>query len=120
MITRIAWCEAASAGLARALQGPILQIVEAEVRRGQSMLWECSDELHHAYCVTRVDNNPIEFVVVAFEGTGMMTFAAPFIEAAKSRGIPMRIHTVSPVVARLVRKLGFDFESMELVLRRAA
>lgn len=117
VITRIAWCDEAARGLSRALEGPILGIVEAEVRAGVSMLWECRDGDHRAYCVTRVDFNPTEFVIVAFEGTGMHRFGPTFIEAAKVRGIPMRAHTVSPVVARLIRRFGF--KESEFVLRRA-
>lgn len=117
MITRIEWCEDAERGLARAIDGPILQIIAHEVRAGVSMLWKCEHEQHRAYCVTRVDLNPTEFVIVAFEGTGMHVFAPSFIEAAASRNIPMRAHTVSPVVARLVRRFGF--REAEYVMRRA-
>lgn len=117
MIRRIAWCDEAALGLSRALVGPILGIVESEVRAGVSMLWECRDDTHHAYCVTRVDFNPTEFVIVAFEGSGMLTFGPEFVEAARSRGIPARVHTVSPVVARLLRRLKFELQ--EYVLRAA-
>jgi hypothetical protein len=118
MITRIAWSDAVDRGLARALPEMIRSIVAAECRAGVSQVWECDEGAHHAYVVTRVDANPTEWVMVAFEGSGMHKFAPAFIAAARERGIPMRVHTVSPVIARLLRPLGF--QQTEYVLRRAA
>lgn len=116
MIKRVAWSPDADRGLARALPDSLLRaIVQGEVERGVSMLWECEDELHHAYCVTRVDTNPTEFVVVAFEGSGMMTFGKEFIAAARSRNIPLRAHVTNPVVERLLRRL--TLKRSEVVLR---
>ena len=116
MIRQVAWTAPARAGLARALPPATLDFIEAEVRAGISALWECSQAEHHAYCVTRVDQNPTTFVIVAFEGTGMHLFAPSFIAAAESRNLPMRAHTVSPIVARLIRRYGF--RTAEFVCRR--
>jgi hypothetical protein len=118
MISRIAWCAAAAAGLGEALPAATLAIVAGEVQRGVSMLWDCSTHEHHAYCVTRVDGTPLQLVIVAFQGSGMHVFAPAFIAAAQSRGLAMRAHTVSPIVARLIRKFGF--QQREFVCRRAA
>lgn len=81
------------------------------------MLWECRDDKHAALCVTRVDANPTEFVIVAFEGTGLLTFAPYFIEVARERGIPLRAHTTSRFMLRLLRRVGFRLE--EYVARAA-
>lgn len=117
MIERVAWSPDAERVLSRALAPLIVPIVADEVRRGLSMLWECKEGTHHAYCVTRVDDNPREFVVVAFAGSGLMTFGPHFVAAARSRNIPLRAHTTSPVIVRLVRPLGF--RHAEYVLRAA-
>ncbi len=122
MIKRIAWSDEAARGLSRALREPILSIVADEVRRGQSSLYHCVDGSEEAYCVTRIDDNPKEFVVVAFEGVGMVKFGRKFVAAAKAIGAPMRVHTMSPVVARLLRRLGFEFNPrhVEMIVRKAA
>lgn len=117
MIKIAAWCADAERELARALPPVILQIIATEIARGVSMLWQCDDGVHRAWCVTRVDPDPREFVIVAFAGSGLMSFGPHFIEAARSRGIPLRAHTVSPVIARLCRRLGFH--QAEYVLRAA-
>lgn len=117
MIKLAPWSADAERELARALPPVILSIVQNEVATGISMLWECADGLHHAFCVTRVDSNPREFVVVAFAGSGLMSFGPHFVEAARSRSIPLRAHTVSPVIARLLRRLGL--RTAEYVLRAA-
>lgn len=118
MIHRIEWNDHAANGLRRALTTPVLAIVEREVRSGVSMLWECKTDKHHAYCVTRIDQNPLEWVFVAFEGTGLEMFAKDFIAAADQRRIPIRLHTTSEVLLRLVRRLGF--QRREFVAVRAA
>lgn len=117
MIERVNWSGEAEQFLARALNRSVLAIVAAEVSQGVSMLWHCESSEHRAYCVTRVHPNPRELVIVAFAGSGMHTFAPAFLQAARSRGLPLRAHTVSPVVARLVRKFGF--QQSEYVLRAA-
>lgn len=119
MIRRITWSDEADRGLSRALPNALIRsIVAAEVQSGTSMLWDCENDTHHAYVVTRVDANPTEFVIVAFEGTGMLTFGPEFVAAARSRGIPLRAHVTNPIVARLLRKLGMRVD--EWVLRAAA
>lgn len=118
MIERVQWCDEAERAIARALPPVTLALVAEEVRQGVSMLWRCVDSDHRAWCVTRVDENPRELVIVAFAGSGMMSFAPAFITASESRRIPMRAHTVSPVISRLVRRLGFH--QSEFVLRRAS
>lgn len=114
-IQRVPWSDSAAHGLSHALPDPIMPIVEQEVRAGVSMLWECRDDSHHAYCVTRVDANPLELVVVAFEGQGMLVFGPLFVAAAHARGLPIRAHVTQPAVERMLRRLGL--QRSEIILR---
>lgn len=116
------WSDKAAKGLARALDPIVLELIAREVQSGLSTLWHCKSDAHEAFCVTRIDNNPREFVFVAFEGSGVLEFGPKFISAAKSLGLPMRLHTMSPVVARLVRRLGFDYDPqhVEMIIRKVA
>lgn len=107
MIQLIPWTDDAAQHLARALSFAELPLIAAEVRRGRSQLWLCTSDRHTAYCVTRVDPTPAEFVIVAFEGSGMHEFGPAFINAARARGLPLRAHVSSPVVERLIRRFGF-------------
>jgi hypothetical protein len=118
VIRQIAWCEDAANSLARALPGAVRDIVAGEVIAGVSLLWECKDDKHSAYVVTRLDWNPVELVVVAYEGSGMMHFGPHFVGWAKAKGIPCRAHVTSPVVERLLRKLGL--KRSEVIVRAAA
>lgn len=121
MIAQVPWSQEASDGLSRALPNAVIRsIVEAEVIRGQSQLWECKDETHKAFVVTRVDANPVELVVVAFEGSGMQHFGKYFIDAANARGIPLRAHVTNPIVERLLRRLGVKREYGEVIVRTRA
>lgn len=119
MITRTTWTNAASNVLEQALSQTILEIVRKEVADGISMLWHCKDDKHEAYCVTRLDGPPKEWCIVAFAGSGLMSFIKVFVEAAQRQQVPMRIHTVSPVLARIAKRWGFS-DRPEFVLRRAA
>lgn len=119
-VNQIAWTSDVDQALARALPNPVIRdIVAAEVRAGVSRLWHCRDELHEAYVVTRVDLNPSQLVVVAFEGSGMRAFGPWFIERAHAAGIPVRAHTVDPRVERLLR-MGLKFKRSEVILLREA
>lgn len=118
MIRQVPWTDEIAQRLSRALGGAlVLGIVEQEVRRGVSQLWECEDETHKAYVVTRLDHTPIEWCIVAYEGSGMMHFGPMFIAAARKRGLPIRAHVASPVVERLLRRLGM--KKSEVVVRVA-
>lgn len=115
-IKQVAWCDAAAAGLARALpSSAILEIVANEVRSGVSRLWHCRDGEHEAYCVTRIDLNPTQLVIVAFEGSGMKVFGPWFVARAHAQGIPVRAHVTDPRVERLLR-IGLRFRRSEIVL----
>lgn len=108
MITRVSWDESAERAFLRALPDQLIRsIVSDEVRNGISRLWLCKSAEHAAYCVTRLENNPREFVIVAFEGTGMHLFANSFIHAADSQHLAIRAHIANPVMTRLLRKYGF-------------
>jgi len=142
VIRQVAWSAEASDRLARALPGAVRDLVAREVLTNVAQLWECTDDTpiaragqpgevtlsgrspakvsphHSAYVVTRIDVNPLELVVVAYEGSGMMHFGPHFVNWARDRGIPCRAHVTSPVVERLLRKLKL-FRS-EVILRTAA
>ena len=108
MIRRINWNETAERAFLRALPDVLIRtIVADEVRAGISRLWECKSGVHTAHCVTRLDNNPREFVIVAFEGTGMHLFAETFIAAATSQRLDIRAHVANPIMGRLLRRYGF-------------
>lgn len=119
-ITQVDWSDAADAGLARALpNADIRAIVGNEVRAGVSRLWLCRDGEHEAYMVTRVDLNPTQLVIVAFEGSGMRAFGPWVIERAHAAGIPVRAHVTDPRVERLLR-IGLRFKRSEVILLREA
>lgn len=118
MIRQVPWTDDVAQRLSRALGGTlVLGLVGEEVKRGISQLWECSDDRHKAYVVTRLDTTPLEWCIVAYEGSGMMHFGPMFISAARTRGVPIRAHVASPVVERLLRKLGM--RRSEVVVRVA-
>lgn len=104
MIRQVQWSAAAAAGLSRALQGRTLAYVAREVQTGIAQLWRCQSADHEAYCVTRIDENPLTLVIVAFEGSGMLHFAPAFIQAARSRGLRLRAHTMSEQLARVLQR----------------
>lgn len=117
-IKQVAWSDAADRGLARALpSSEIRSIVADEVRRGIARLWHCRDGTHEAYAVTRIDLNPTQLVLVAFEGSGMNVFGPWFIARAHAQGIPVRAHVTDPRVERLLR-IGLRFRRSEVVLLR--
>jgi hypothetical protein len=119
MITRAEWSDEADAGLSRALPDATIRgIVAAEVKRGRSKLWLCKTDAHKAWAVTRLDSDPAEWVVVAFEGSGMMTFGPQFIAIAKANNIPLRAHVTSPLVEKLFSRLGMVRQ--EAIWRTAA
>lgn len=117
-IVQIAWSDTVDQALARALPNPVIRdIVAAEVRAGVSRLWHCRDDRHEAYVVTRVDLNPAQLVIVAFEGSGMRAFGPWFIERANQAGIPVRAHVTDLRVERLLR-MGLQFKRSEVILLR--
>jgi len=119
MITRATWSSESDAGLAKALPCPVLRsIVADEVTRGVSNLWRCTTDQHQAWAVTRLDHNPDELVVVAFEGSGMLTFGPMFVRAAQAANVPLRAHVTSPLVERLLRRLKLT--RSEVILRTRA
>ena len=120
MIRQVAWSAEASERLARALPGAVRDIVAREVLTNVAQLWECKDELHQAYVVTRIDVNPLELVVVAYEGSGMMHFGPHFVNWARDRGMPCRAHVTNPLVERLLRKLKLYRSEVILRTRAAA
>jgi hypothetical protein len=113
------WSAEADAGLAKAMPDAVIRsIVQAEVERGISKLWRCEDGEYSAWVVTRLDDNPPEWVIVAFEGTGMHRFGRHFVQAAKTQRVTLRAHVTNPVVERLLRPLGL--RRSEVILRASA
>lgn len=116
MIRTAQWSDGAAQVLSRALPPRTLRYIQAEVQRGISQLWECESEHHHAWCVTRIDRNPMTLVIVAFAGSGMLHFAPAFIGAASERGLRLRAHTMSEQLARVLgRRLRFAHREFVLV-----
>lgn len=118
MITRVPWSGEAEIMLAHPAGAECMPYLKREVLAGVAKLWRCEEGKHSAWIITRVDENPRELVICYAVGTGLHCFAAAFIEAARAAGIPMRVHTTSPFVARYVRRFGFA--QAEYVLRAAA
>jgi hypothetical protein len=94
-----------------------IEYLAREVQSGLSQLWECSDGEDTLRVITRVDQNPRELVICLVVGTGVEKFGPLFIAAARSKGLPMRMHTMSAAMARLCKRLGFVMA--EYVLRLA-
>lgn len=84
-----------------------IEYLAREVRNGVSQLWECSDGVDTLHVITRVDQNPRELVICLAVGSGMAKFAPLFVDAARRRAMPMRMHTASRAMARLCKRLGF-------------
>jgi len=118
VIRQVSWSAQASDRLARALPGAVRELVAREVMSGIALLWECTDQYHSAYVVTRIDPNPTELVIVAYEGSGMMHFGPYFLQWARDRGLPVRAHVTNPLVERLLRRL--KLYRSEVILRTAA
>ncbi len=120
MIKQVNWSDHAEQLLTEALpDAMILSLVKAEVQRGVSQLYHCKDSAHEGYAVMRVDNNPTDWVIVGYAGSGARHFWPMFQQLADARHLSMRTHTISPIVQRLLRPLGFEWNG-ERVLRRGA
>lgn len=86
------------------------------MQAGIAQLWRVSDARDCLYVITRLDSNPLEWVMCYVQGTGAQKFGPLFIDHAARRRWPMRIHTVSPAVVRLCQRMGFAVS--ETILRR--
>ena len=118
LIERIPWSEDAEAHMRNEAGRHCLPFLRAEVIRGRSKLWRCTDGPSLAHVVTRLDANPLELVIAYAEGRDMHKFAPWFIDSAHTRGIPLRIHTDSSAMARLLRQ-RWGLQLQEYVLRTA-
>ena len=101
-----------------AAAGKCIEFLREEINRGISELWHFKDDRDEAYVITRIDENPREFVVCYFEGSGMQKFGRLIVGAAHAKGMPVRAHTSQPAVARLLRRIGLSID--EMVLRSKA
>ena len=115
LIRQLPWSAEAEAHLKSAAAERCLAPLRDEVQRGIAQLWHFKDDTDEAYCITRTDLNPREFVVCYFEGSGLTKFGKVLRDAAHAKGIPMRAHTSQPAVARLIRRLNMKIQ--EYVLR---
>lgn len=91
-------------------------ILVNEVRRGVSQLWQCRDDRHELFVITRVDSTPPEWCVCWVCGTGTQIFAPLFIAVARSKGWRLRAHVDNLARARLFRRIA-NFQIEEYVLR---
>jgi hypothetical protein len=119
VIARRAWNAEAERDLARSA-GRDMAVIRRQVQADVAMLWECESDRNHAWCVTRLDADEAgaEWVIVLFEGSGLHEFVPLFVEAADSRGLPLRAHLNArrPGLKRMAARYGF--EVTELVVRR--
>lgn len=93
-----------------------LGYLQAEVQAGTIDVWQVSDESDTLFVLTRYEQDCNDWVICLAVGTGLAKFAPLFLRVAERRGWNMRMHTVSPAVARLCRRVGFR-DDPELVLR---
>jgi len=116
MIRAASWSEAAHAQIAR-IDAHCAEALRADVERGRATLWHCQSEAAEAYAVTRVDDNPREFVVCAFAGTPGASgeFVTVFRDAAHAQGLSIRVHVTSRELARLWSRFGL--RESEWILR---
>lgn len=110
------WSDAAEAALTDEASRSCLAHLKLEVQQGISTLWRCRSAAGELWLITRLDKNPTEWVMCLAVGRGLAQVAPQFIRAARDRGWPMRVHTESPAVARLLRRYGFAVA--EFVLRQ--
>jgi hypothetical protein len=115
-IREVPWTPEITKRLDHAAARACLSWLEREVRGGLSQLWECraGDQLLHV--VTRLDENPREWVICYVRGQGVATFGPHFCRIADAKRWPMRVHTTSRALVRMFRRLGF--RESEFVLRR--
>lgn len=86
-----------------------------EVRQGIAQAWRCSDGLDELHVITRLDRNPTEWVLCYGQGRGVRKFVPLFIAVARRKGWPVRLHTQSPALVRLTRRI--DGRVSEYVVR---
>lgn len=116
MIRQVPWSDAAHAQISRVGE-ETARLLRAEVERGRSMLWHCQSDKAEAFAVTRVDDNPREFVICAFAGTPGCSgeFLEVFREAAHAQRLSIRVHVISRELARLWCRFGL--RESEWILR---
>ncbi len=117
VINEIPWTDEITSRLQCEASRRCLPWLEREVRAGIAQLWECTAGRARLYVITRLDDNPREWVWCLAVGTGLAHFAPRFLAAAERKGWPIRFHTTSPAVARIARRHGFTAPP-ELVLRK--
>lgn len=86
------------------------------MRGGIAQLWECTSGADVLHVVTRLDENPREWVFCYARGTGITKFAPHFLAVADAKRWPVRVHTTSPALVRMARRFGFG--RPEFILRR--
>jgi hypothetical protein len=123
-IIAVKWNELASDWIAEAARGADKQL-RAEVEKGISQLWQCSDGELFGFAITRIEKdletNDFELVLVAGVGSGLIRFANYFIEFADKNNMTVRTHIVRPGLIKMFDKLGFKIaerREYEIVLRR--
>lgn len=115
ILEELEWTDDVTAALEHPTSHELLRWMPEQVRRGIAQLWRVRDQADCLYVITRVDRDPLEWTICYVRGSGLLKFAPIFLQLARSKDWPLRMHTVSLVTARLCRKLGFRVA--EYVLR---
>jgi len=86
-----------------------------ECEAGIAEIWRLKDNAHCLHVITRLDQNPTEWVIAWARGTGSQKFGPMLIEHAKRKGWPIRVHVGSLSKVRLFKRVGFRID--EYVMR---
>jgi hypothetical protein len=86
-----------------------------ETQAGIAEIWRISDETDCLHVITRLDQNPTEWVITWAIGTGSQKFGQLLRDHAKTKGWQIRVHVGTLARVRLFKRAGFTVD--EYVLR---
>jgi hypothetical protein len=115
-IREVPWTDDTTKLLAHPAARACLSWLEREVRGRVAQLWECRAGGKLAHVVTRLDENPREWVICYARGSGLALFMPAFLRVADAKRWPVRIHCESRGMVRMCERYGFAVR--EFVLRR--
>jgi len=110
LIRSIQWSSTIDAELDTVAAAELLPWARRQVLEGVAQLWECRDERDRLLVITRLDFDPLEWAIVYCQGSGLEKFGAYFLNVARRKRWPLRMHTTSPATARLCERLGFHID----------
>jgi len=104
VVQHFSWSPFLASGLAFAVGDDEAEIAK-QVNQGIAQAYSFDDA--RAFCVLRMDSS--EFVVVCFEGEGLVDYCHLLIESARAaRAKTIRFHTKNKAVGRMVREFGVE------------